>query len=90
MPLDAGREDRFFGRYQRIGLHLRDKECTTVGCDRPPGLCHAHHDKPWTDGGRTDLDDGRLLCPRHHARIHDTKYETTRHPDGQVSFHRRT
>jgi hypothetical protein len=90
MPLDVGREERFFGRYQRICLQLRDQECTTVGCDWPPGLCHAHHDKRWTDGGRTDLDDGRLLCPRHHARIHDPTYATTRHPDGQVSFHRRT
>jgi hypothetical protein len=90
MPLDLGREDRFFGNYQRVALYLRDQECTTVGCDWPPGLCHAHHDKRWTDGGRTDLDDGRLLCPRHHARIHDPQYKTTRHPDGQVSFHRRT
>jgi len=32
----------------------------------------------------------RLLCPHHHRRIHDPKYETRHAADGKVSFHRRT
>ena len=45
-------------------------------CETPPGLCHAHHDTPWSHGGRTNVDTGRLLCPHHHRRIHDPHYET--------------
>ncbi|MFC6043102.1 HNH endonuclease [Nocardioides hankookensis] len=33
-------------------------------------MCHAHHDPPWSRGGRTDIDHSRLLCPRHHALEH--------------------
>ena len=69
---------------------LRDRGCTTEGCDRPPGLTHAHHNNRWADGGNTDLADGRLLCPWHHAKAHDPRYEMTHHPNGKVTFHRRT
>ncbi len=41
-------------------------------------------------GGPTDLANGVSLCPWHHARAHDTTYETTYHPHGRVEFHRRT
>jgi hypothetical protein len=87
--LDVGRKQRLFTKAQRIALGIRDGGCTAQGCDWPPGLCHAHHDDLWSRGGPTDLTNGRLLCPRHHARAHDPTYETTRHTDGQVSFHRR-
>jgi len=57
----------------------------------PPSVCHAHHDDPWAQRGRTDLDRGRLLCPRHHRLAHDRRYEM-RHvaPGRTVSFHRLT
>ncbi|HET9419608.1 MAG TPA: HNH endonuclease signature motif containing protein, partial [Nocardioides sp.] len=64
--------------------------CTAEGCDWPPGMCHAHHDQPWHQGGATDLRNGRLLCPRHHTRAHDPTYETSKLPGGKVRFHRRT
>ncbi len=88
--LDLGTAAREFTAAQTYALHLRDGGCTTRGCDWPPGLCHAHHDTPWAHGGKTDLANGRLLCPHHHARMHDQTYETKTHPDNQVTFHRRT
>jgi hypothetical protein len=88
--LDVGRTRRLFTRAQRVALALRDRGCTATGCDRPPAMCHAHHDLAWTDGGPTDLDNGRLLCGHHHRRIHDHRYRATHHPNGTVSFHRRT
>jgi len=88
--LDVGRGRRFYSGAQVYALHLRDGGCTARGCDWPPGLCHAHHHTRWTDGGRTDLNNGRLLCPHHHARAHDPTYKVTTHPDHQVTFHRRT
>ena len=41
-------------------------------------------------GGGTTVKNGRLLCPRHHARAHDPTYEMARLPGGKVRFHRRT
>lgn len=88
--LDLGRARRFHTKAQRIAIAQRDRGCTAEGCDLPPGACHVHHDQPWSRGGPTDTDTGRLLCHRHHRVIHDERYQTTRHPNGTVSFHRRT
>lgn len=88
--LDLGRSRRFHTKAQRIAIAHRDGGCSTEGCDLPPAACHVHHDQPWSRGGPTDVGTGRLLCHRHHRVIHDDRYETTRHPSGKVSFHRRT
>ncbi|WP_435746516.1 DUF222 domain-containing protein [Nocardioides sp. SYSU DS0663] len=88
--LDLGRTTRLFTKAQRTALNQSQPTCTTVGCDWPAYLCHAHHDTPWHSGGATDLANARNLCPHHHARIHDPTYDTQRHPDGSVTFHRRT
>lgn len=88
--LDLGRTRRFFTYAQRIALVLRDRGCTAVGCDAPAGLCHAHHDRPWSRGGLTDLANGRLLCGHHHRRAHDPAYEMRVAPNNEVAFHRRT
>jgi len=88
--LDLGRTRRFHTKAQRISIAQRDGGCTAEGCDLPPSACHVHHDQPWSRGGPTNIETGRLLCHRHHRVIHDPSYETTRHPNGKVSFHRRT
>ena len=43
----------------------------------------------WADGGQTNRD-GIMICPPHHARAHDTRYQMTRQPNGKIAFHRRT
>ncbi|NYG54619.1 HNH endonuclease signature motif containing protein [Nocardioides perillae] len=78
-PLDVGRTRRYFTKTQRLALARLQGGCTADGCDWPPSMCHAHHRTPWHAGGSTDLDQGYLLCPRHHARAHDPAYETTYH-----------
>ncbi len=88
--LDVGRRRRFHTKAMRLAIAHRDKTCTTEGCDWPPGLCHIHHNQPWAAGGNTNVKDGRLLCPRHHARAHDPTYTMTALPDGKVAFTRRT
>ena len=88
-PLDVGRKRRYFTDTQRVALMLRDRGCTAEGCDRTTAMTHAHHDTRWTDGGTTDLANGRLLCSWHHAKAHDTTYEMTHRPGGKVAFHRR-
>ena len=88
--LHQGRARRRFTAAQTYAMHARDKSCTAEGCDWPPGLCHAHHDTLFSEGGLTDIEDGRLLCPHHHARAHDPAYEMKVHADNKVTFHRRT
>jgi hypothetical protein len=68
---------------------VRDKTCTALGCDWPAWLCHAHHDQPWSQGGHTNLETGRLLCPRHHHYAHDPTYEMKKSKHGRVIFTRR-
>ena len=88
--LDVGRKRRLHSEGMRVAMGVRDGGCTTQGCETPPGMCHAHHDLPWSEGGHTNVATGRLLCPHHHRRIHDPGYAVSRSSGGKVSFHRRT
>ncbi|HEY3530658.1 MAG TPA: DUF222 domain-containing protein [Nocardioides sp.] len=89
--LDLGRSRRLFSPAQRKAMAVRDRRCRAEGCTVPAAWCEAHHAKqPWTAGGRTDLDDGVLLCSWHHHRAHDHHYDTRRRPDGNYRFHRCT
>ncbi|WP_148046773.1 HNH endonuclease signature motif containing protein [Nocardioides pocheonensis] len=87
--LDLGRSSRLFTPAQRKALRLRDRHCRADGCTIPATWCEAHHRQPWATGGRTDLDDGVLLCSFHHHRAHDPTYEMGGGADGRVAFHRR-
>jgi hypothetical protein len=82
-PLDLGRASRLFDRYQRTALAVRDGGCVFPGCDRPPGWAEAHHVRPWSVGGKTDLSNGALLCGFHHRLVHaDDGWEIHVAPDG--------
>ncbi|GAB4013416.1 HNH endonuclease signature motif containing protein [Nocardioides ultimimeridianus] len=89
-PLDLGRSRRLFEPPQRKAMRIRDKRCRAEGCAIPAAWCEAHHLKPWSEGGRTDLADGVLLCSHHHHRAHDTRYDMTKLATGDYRFHRRT
>ncbi len=89
-PLDLGRKTRLHTGPQRTALGIRDKGCTTLGCDRPPAWCEAHHEEAWAEGGGTSVAKGRLLCPHHHHLAHDSRYVMRRLPNGKVRFHKRT
>ena len=88
--LDLGRRRRLFTAAQRKALAIRDGGCRAEGCDIPAAWTEAHHKDPWSTGGKTDLDDGVLLCSRHHHLVHDPRYEHAWSPTGRVGFHRRT
>ncbi len=87
--LDAGRKNRFHTAVMRTARGVIDRCCTAEGCDWPPAMCQLHHDEAWAEGGKTDVEHARLLCPHHHRRIHDPRYEHRVLPDNQVRFHRR-
>ena len=71
--LDVGRRRRFHTKAQRLAIAQRDKTCVVGGCDAPPSRCHVHHVIPWSEGGGTNVQDGRLYCSAHHAMVHDPK-----------------
>ena len=90
LPLDLGRTQRFFTEAQRVALATRHTTCLADGCDRPYAWTELHHRDPWATGGRTDLAKAEPLCGFHHHRIHDPAYLHRRHPNGTITFHRRT
>lgn len=79
-PLDVGRRQRLFTARQRDALAARDGGCRFPQCDRPVSWTEAHHTRPWSRGGRTDVDDGVLLCRHHHMLTHDNGWSIERHP----------
>jgi hypothetical protein len=60
---------RIFTRQQRHAMITRDRGCSFPGCDAPPQYCEAHHVISWADGGKTDVNNGCLLCAFHHREF---------------------
>jgi hypothetical protein len=90
VPLDLGREQRLFDRYQKIAINHRYHGCAAHNCDRPPAWVEYHHQDPWHQGGRTDAAKGISLCPPHHAMADSPEtYDMRKLPDGKIRFARR-
>jgi hypothetical protein len=88
--LDLGRKTRFHTEPQRIAIALRDGGCCVEGCDWPPGMSQIHHPHPWSRGGTTSVENGIMLCPRHHTLIHGPRYLTETRPSGKIRLIKRT
>jgi hypothetical protein len=73
--LRQGFLQRYFTAAQRRALAVRDGGCVDPSCTAPPSWCHAHHVKFWENDGPTDVDNGVLLCPKHHHDLHQGKFE---------------
>ncbi|MFI5627201.1 DUF222 domain-containing protein [Nocardioides sp. NPDC051685] len=86
--LDLGRTARLAYPVQHRALRLRDKCCQAEDCDAPAAWTEAHHLKPWSEGGLTNLANMVLLCASDHRRIHDPNYAYERLPDGRIRFTR--
>ncbi|TFC53126.1 HNH endonuclease, partial [Cryobacterium sp. TMT2-17-1] len=43
--------------------------CIIPGCTVPAAWCEVHHVTPWHRGGKTEIDNGVLLCWYHHHSI---------------------
>ena len=87
--LDYGRMRRLYAKPQRIAMAIRQSfRCAAEGCDRPTSMCDAHHLQPWSRDGKTNLDDGALLCGRHHTLVHHPDYHVERRPGWRISITR--
>ena len=67
--LTLSTENRFFNRAQRRAIAARDGGCAIPGCTVPAAWCEVHHVIPWYCGGKTNIDNGVLLCWFHHHSI---------------------
>jgi hypothetical protein len=84
--LNLGREQRLFSEKQRIAMAARDGGC--LMCGAPPSWTEAHHIDHWgAHNGRTDIDDGVLLCRFCHLNVHNNNWRIRRQ-HGQYSLER--
>jgi hypothetical protein len=82
--LDSGRSTRTFSSAQVRAIVARDRHCIWLGCDAPANWSDVHHRVHWADGGTTSVQNGVLLCGRHHDRMHYTDAAIIDLPDGRV------
>jgi len=61
---------------QQRALHKRSLHCQYPGCTASREL-QAHHIVADEHGGKTELDNLILLCPRHHKHLHDHHIHTS-------------
>jgi hypothetical protein len=85
--LDLGRNQRLFPPHIRRALDVRDRGCVFAGCDAPTWWCDAHHVLHWIDGGETSVENGALLCERHHTKVHHG-FRIELHPYGRWRTYR--
>jgi hypothetical protein len=76
-----GKTKRLFTAAQNRALAARDGGCVWPSCDRPPSFCETHHANEWVSDehppGRTDIDNGVLLCHFHHSHLHKSPWKLT-------------
>jgi hypothetical protein len=63
--VDVGTTRRLFSGATRRAVELRDRECRHPFCDVTGCRCQADHIVPWSEGGATTQENGRLLCGYH-------------------------
>jgi hypothetical protein len=75
--LNLGREQRLFNQKQRTAMAARDGGC--LMCGAPPSWTETHHIDHWDAlQGRTDIDDGVLLCRFCHLNLHNNNWRIRR------------
>ena len=75
--LDLGMSRRLFTKAQRIAFAERDGGCAWGDCGRPPSHTEAHHIRWWSHDEPTNLDNGILLCSKHHHALHRDGWQIT-------------
>ena len=67
---DVGVRKRIFAGATRRAVQLRDRECFHPYCDRVAEDCEIDHVRPWSEGGLTVEDNGRVECGFHNRERH--------------------
>jgi hypothetical protein len=87
-PMDIGRTTRVWPPHIRRAIEIRDRHCVFAGCYAPTHWCDVHHVLEWMlDHGPTCVENGALLCERHHTKVHHG-FRIERQPDGRWRTYR--
>ena len=70
VPLNAGHASPTWPVAIRRAIVVRDRHCRWPGCEIPAAWTDVHHFQHWEHGGETSVDNGLLLCRRHHTFLH--------------------
>ena len=84
-PLYLGRSRRIASPDQRIVLYARDRGCTAPGCPMPAYHSEVHHDRPWSHGGHTNVDELTLACHGDH-KLTENGWHTTKLTNGDTQW----
>jgi hypothetical protein len=85
-PLNLGRRSRTWNTAQRRAITVRDVvTCRFPGCTHH--ICDVHHLRPWVPDGPTDIDNGALMCRRHHRLLHHG-FTATGNANHTITFYR--
>ena len=79
--LNVGRKTRVVPSALRRALRSRDGGCAFPGCSNHRYV-DAHHNRHWTDGGETRLDNLVLLCRHHHRCVHEGGFQVQTRRNG--------
>ena len=79
LPLNVGRASPTWPVAIRKAIVVRDRHCRWPGCEIPAPWTDVHHFQHWEDGGGTSVENGVLLCRRHHTFLHT-------HPTWRYTF----
>ncbi|KDA06182.1 hypothetical protein DC31_12845 [Microbacterium sp. CH12i] len=82
--LDMDRRSRRATQTQRDWLILQHGTCARDGCDRLALDADIDHETPWVQGGKTNVNELRPLCPRDHVNRHRTRAIYRSRPDRSV------
>ena len=63
--VDVSKRARLFTGATRRKIVIRDRRCQHEFCDRRAVVCQVDHVIPWSQGGLTTEENGRLLCGFH-------------------------
>jgi len=85
LPMGIGRVSRSIPPYLAREIRHRDGGCRFPGCERKLWT-NIHHQKPWADGGPTDMNNLLVLCGPHHRLVHEGGWEVRGDPNGVLEF----
>ncbi|WP_234809193.1 HNH endonuclease signature motif containing protein [Mycobacteroides saopaulense] len=65
-------------------MRCRDQLCRFPGCSRPAATADLDHSVSYADGGRTDAENLKALCRKHHLLKTFCGWREVQEPDGTV------
>ena len=68
--IDVSERRRLFEGALRRAIEVRDQTCFHPSCGAPAEDCQVDHIIPWSEGGPTTQDNGRLACGFHNRARH--------------------